>query len=106
MPFSDINQGSSGTMWATPNIYLSYQAPDSEAEMSLTAPRISPRAPVLWLMGKSDYLAREGRAYVFDRLPSNPKSQYLEVEGGHFDAGNRNADVIVNWIKEALTPPN
>jgi len=57
-------------------------------------------------MGKSDYLAREGRAYVFDRLPSNPKSQYLEVEGGHFDAGNRNADVIVNWIKEALTPPN
>lgn len=106
MPFSDINQGSSGTMWATPNIYLSYQAPDSEAEMSLTAPRISPRAPVLWLMGKSDYLAREGRAYVFDRLPSNPKSQYLEVEGGHFDAGNRNAGVIVNWIKEALTPPN
>ncbi|MFM8677978.1 MAG: alpha/beta fold hydrolase, partial [Burkholderiaceae bacterium] len=106
MPFSDINQGSSGTMWATPNVYLSYQAPDSEAEMSLTAPRISPRAPVLWLMGKSDYLAREGRAYVFDRLPANPKSQYLEVEGGHFDAGNRNADAIVNWIKEAVTLPN
>ncbi len=106
MPFSDINLGSSPTMWATPNIYLSYQAPDSEAEMSLTAPRISPRTPVLWLMGKSDYLAQEGRAYVFDRLPTNPKSRYLEVEGGHFDAGNRNADVIVNWIKEALTPPN
>lgn len=105
MPFSDINQGTTGSMWATPNIYLSYQAPDSEAEMSLTAPRISPKTPVLWLMGKSDYLAREGRAYVFDRLPANSKSKYLEVEGGHFDAGNRNADVIVNWINEALGSP-
>lgn len=106
MPFSDINLGSSPTTWATPNIYLSYQAPESDAEMSLTAPRISQRTAVLWLMGKSDYLVKEGSAYVFDRLPPNNKNQYVEVEGGHFDAGNRNSELIVRWIQGVFSSSN
>ena len=90
--------------WATPNIFLSYMAPDSDAEMSLTAPRIPQRLPVLWLIGKKDLLVSQGSAYVYDKLPLNPKSKYMEVDGGHFDAGGRNANLIVSWIQEALKP--
>ena len=79
-------------------------APDSDAEMSLTAPKIQSRVPVLWLMGKKDVLVSQGSAYVFEKLPTNPKSKYIEVEGGHFDAGGKNAALIVKWLQEVLTP--
>ncbi len=103
-PFQDINVGGVFSVWATPNIFLSYMAPDSDAEMSLTAPRIPQRLPVLWLIGKKDLLVSQGSAYVYDKLPPNPKSKYMEVDGGHFDAGGRNANLIVSWIQEALKP--
>ena len=102
--FQDINVGGTFTVWATPDIFLSYMSPDSDAEMSLTAPKIPSRVPVLWLMGKKDLLVSQGRGYVFDKLPSNPKSKYVEVDGGHFDAGGKNAALIVRWIQEALRP--
>ncbi len=102
--FRDINVGGTFTVSVTPNIFLSYMDPDSDAEMSLTAPKISSRVPVLWLMGKRDLLVSQGSAYVFDKLPANPKSKYAEVEGGHFDAGGRNAALIVNWIQDVLRP--
>ena len=103
-PFQDINAGGTFTVWATPDIFLSYMAPDSDAEMSQTAPKIPPRVPVLWLMGRKDLLIAEGSTYVFEKLPFNPKSRYVEVEGGHFDAGGRNAALIVRWIQEAVRP--
>ena len=103
-PFQDINVGGTFTVWTTPNIFLSYMAPDSDAEMSLTAPKIQPRVPVLWLMGKRDFLVSQGSAYVFEKLPKNSKSKYIEVEGGHFDAGGKNAALIVDWIQEVLAP--
>jgi hypothetical protein len=49
---------------------------------------------------------KEGSAYVFDRLPPNPKNQYVEVEGGHFDAGNRNSELIVRWIQGVFSSSN
>ncbi|MEY4713049.1 MAG: hypothetical protein RIS88_2499 [Pseudomonadota bacterium] len=102
--FLDINVGGTFTVWASPDIFLSYMDPDSDAEMSTTAPKIPAQTPVLWLMGKKDFLVAEGKAYVYDKLPINPKSKYIEVEGGHFDAGGKNADLIVQWIKHALAP--
>lgn len=33
------------------------------------------------MIGDRDYLIREGRQYIFDKLPANSKSQYLEVSG-------------------------
>lgn len=103
-PFQDINVGGTFRVWATPQIFLSYMAPESEAEMSLTASKIPAHIPVLWLIGKKDLLIKEGSAYVFEKLPANTRSKYMEVEGGHFDAGGLNADLIVQWIHGALTP--
>jgi len=88
----------------TPRDYLSYFEPTSDAEMSVTAPKIPSSIPVLWVMGDREYLVREGRQYVFDKLPSNSKSQYLEVSANHTTAPAVASDQIVNWVKSAVMP--
>jgi hypothetical protein len=55
-------------------------------------------------MGDKDYLILEGRQYVFDKVPSNSKSQYPEVSANHTTAPAVDADQIVNWVKSAVTP--
>jgi pimeloyl-ACP methyl ester carboxylesterase len=101
-PLADINQGRRNDVWMTPNDYLSYFEPTSDAEMAVTAPRMPSHIPVLWVIGDKDYLIRQGRAYVFDLLPQNPKSAYLEVSANHYTTPAVASDPIVNWIKQAL----
>ncbi len=103
-PQIDINQGRRNAVWMTAHDYLTYFDPTSEAEMSVTAPKISPSTPVLWAIGDRDYLIREGRQYVFDKLPNNPRSLYLEVSANHLTTPRIAADQIVGWIKSALAP--
>ena len=101
---TDINQGRRSVVWMTPRDYLTYFEPTSDAEMAITAPKISATIPVMWVIGDGDYLIREGRKYVFDKLPVNNKSQYLEVSANHLTTPAVAADQIVNWLKFALTP--
>ncbi len=101
---ADINQGRSNVVWMTPRDYLSYFDPVSDAEMAITAPKIPAHVPVLWVIGDKDYLIKEGRQYVFDKLPANPKSQYLEVSANHLTTPSVASDQIVNWVKSAASP--
>ena len=101
---TDINQGRRNVVWMTPRDYLTYFEPTSDAEMAVTAPKIPAGIPVLWVIGDKDYLIREGRKYVFDQLPKNPKSQYLEVSANHMTTPAVAADQIVNWLKLAVLP--
>lgn len=101
---TDINQGRRNVVWMTPRDYLSYFEPTSDAEMAVTASKISASIPVLWVIGDSDYLIREGRKYVFDKLPLNSKSQYLEVSANHVTTPAVASDQIVNWVKSAVMP--
>jgi pimeloyl-ACP methyl ester carboxylesterase len=101
---TDINQGRASPVWMTARDYLTYFDPASDAEMSVTAPKIAPNVPVLWVIGDRDYLIREGRQYIFDKLPANSKSQYLEVAANHMTAPAVAADQIVNWLKSAALP--
>lgn len=100
---TDINQGRRGVVWMSSSDYLSYFDPASDAEMAVSAPRVRPDLPVLWLIGDRDYLIKEGRSYVFDKLPPNPKSSYLEVAGDHVSTPAAGADQIVQWLLQALT---
>ena len=100
--FNDINQGRSSPVWMTPRAYLSYYDPNADAEMAVTAPRVPGHVPVLWVIGDKDYLIREGRQYVFDKLPRNAKSRYLEVSANHLTTPAVAADQVVEWIKQAL----
>ena len=100
--FNDINQGRSSPVWTTPRAYLSYYDPRSDAEMAVTAPRVPAQMPVLWVIGDKDYLIKEGPQYVFDRLPRNAKSRYLEVSANHLTTPAVASGQIVEWIRQAL----
>jgi pimeloyl-ACP methyl ester carboxylesterase len=100
--FSDINQGKQQTVITTAKDFLSWFDPTSDAEMSVTAPRIPAKVPVMTVIGEKDPLFSRIRAYYVDKLPANPKSKYLEVSGGHLDTPRVASDEIISWIKAAL----
>lgn len=102
--FSDINQGRQQTVVLTAKDYLSWFDPTSEAEMSVTAPRIPAKTAVLTVVGEKDPLFKSIKTYFVDKLPTNPKNQYLEVSGGHLDTPRVASDEVVAWIKNAVAP--
>ncbi|MEI6320281.1 MAG: alpha/beta hydrolase [Pseudomonadota bacterium] len=102
--FNDINQGRQQPVITTARNFLSYFDPASDAEMSVTAPRIPARIPVMTVIGERDPLFSRIRSYYVDKLPANPKNQYLEVSGGHLDTPRLANDAVIAWIKAAVTP--
>ncbi|MBP7567810.1 MAG: alpha/beta hydrolase [Burkholderiaceae bacterium] len=102
--FSDINQGRQLTVVATARDYLSYFDPASDADMSVTSPRIPARIAVFTAIGEADPLFRNVRRYFVDKLPSNPKNRYLEVSGGHLDTPHVAREEVIQWIKTVMQP--
>ena len=102
--FSDINQGRQQTVVTTANDYLSWFDPASDAEMSVTAPRIMAKTAVMTVVGEKDPLFRLIKAYYVDKLPANPKNKYLEVSGGHLDTPRVASDEVIDWIKSTVAP--
>lgn len=102
--FNDNNQGRAQQVRTTAKAYLSYFDPASEAEMSVTAPKIPQQTAVLWVVGDGDAIANRGRAYVFDKLQPNPKSQYLQVNANHLTTPMVARDAVAAWIKTAVAP--
>lgn len=100
--FSDINQGEQQTVVATAKDYLSYFDPDSDAEMGVTAPRIPAGTPVLTVLGDADSMFSRAKTYFADKLPANPKSQYLEVKANHLSTPAVASEAVVAWIKAAF----
>jgi pimeloyl-ACP methyl ester carboxylesterase len=98
--FNDINQGRRISLITTARAYLSYFDPSSDAEMAVSAVRLPAHIPVLWIIGTDDRLVQEGRQYVFDKLPPNPKSQYLVMQGNHFNLPAVGASKILDWIEQ------
>jgi pimeloyl-ACP methyl ester carboxylesterase len=102
--FSDINQGRQQTVVTTAKDFLSWFDPTSDAEMSVTAPRIPARVAVMTVIGEKDPMFRNIRNYYLNKLPDNPKNKYLEVSGGHLDTPRVAADEVIAWIKTAVAP--
>lgn len=100
--FSDINQGKQQNVVTTAKDFLSYFDPASDAEMSVTAPRVPATTAVMTVIGEKDPLFSRIKAYFVDKLPANPKNKYLEVSGGHLDTPRVASDEIIKWIKTAL----
>ena len=70
--------------------------------MAITAPKLPANVAALWVIGDKDYLIKEGRQYVFDKLPANKKSKYLEVSGNHLSTPSVASDQIVQWLKDSM----
>jgi pimeloyl-ACP methyl ester carboxylesterase len=102
--FNDINQGRQQPVITTARNFLSYFDPTSDAEMSVTAPRIPAKTPVMTVIGEKDPLFSSIKSYYVDKLPANPNSKYLEVAGGHRDTPRVANDAVIAWIKAAVTP--
>lgn len=102
--FADINQGRQQPVITTAANYLSYFDPASDAEMSVTAPRVPAATPVLTVVGEKDPMHGRARGYFADLLPANPRSSYLEVGGGHIETPRVAYDAMVAWIKTAVAP--
>jgi pimeloyl-ACP methyl ester carboxylesterase len=102
--FTDINQGRQITVVTTAKDFLSYFDPTSDADMSVSAPRIPARVPVMVAIGEKDPFFKSAKTYYFNRLPENPKNKYLEVPGGHLDTPKEASDEVVGWIKAVLAP--
>lgn len=100
--FHDINQGRALAVTMTAADFLSYWDPESDAEMARTAPRLPANIPALWVIGKDDPLIRAGRGYVFDKLPANPKSRYLEVQANHLTTPQVSGQEVADWIRAAV----
>jgi pimeloyl-ACP methyl ester carboxylesterase len=98
-PLPDLNQGRTNVVWMTPRDYLSYYDPLSDAEMLTTAVKLAPTIPVLWVIGDGDSLIRTGREYVFEKLPKNTKSTYLEVSANHVTTPEIASNQIIEWLK-------
>lgn len=102
--FVDINQGRQQPLITTAKNYLSYFDPESDAEMSVTAPRVPPTTPVLTVIGEKDPAFQRVRSYFVDLLPPQPRNGYLEVSGGHLETPRVAYDAMVAWIKTAMAP--
>ncbi|MBU7575873.1 MAG: alpha/beta hydrolase [Hydrogenophaga sp.] len=100
--FLDINQGRQQPVVTTAKNFLSYFDPESDADMGVTAPKLPPSLPVLTAVGEKDPLFTRVRAYYVDKLPTNPKTQLLEVPGGHLDTPQVALDQVMQWIPQAV----
>lgn len=102
--FNDINQGRQVLVITTAKHFLSYFDPTSDAEMSVTAPRIPAKTLVMTVVGEKDPLFSQVKSYYVDKLPANPKNKYLEVSGGHLDTPRVANDAVIAWIKATVAP--
>lgn len=100
--FMDINQNRQQPVVTTAKNFLSYFDPESEADMGVTAPKLPASLPVLTAIGEGDPLFKRVRSYYVDKLPANPKSQLLEVSGGHLETPQVALEQVMAWIPQAL----
>ncbi|MCU0958052.1 MAG: alpha/beta hydrolase [Hydrogenophaga sp.] len=101
--FNDINQGRQLPVVISARAYLSYFDPGSDAEMSVTAPRVPASTPVFTAIGRKDPMFPRVRAYYVDRLPPHPRSRLTEYAGGHLDTPQEVADDLLAWVPKALS---
>lgn len=100
--FNDINQGRQQPVVMSARAYLSFFDPTSDAEMSVTAPRVPAGTPVFTAIGRKDPMFVRVREYYVDRLPPNPRSRLAEYAGGHLDTPLEATDDLLTWVPQAL----
>ena len=97
--FNDSNQSRARPVTMTAKDYLSYFDPTTDAEMSVTAPRV-PAMPILTVVGNDDPLFEVLRGYLVEKLPPHPSSKYMEIKASHATTPRNASDEVVKWIKE------
>jgi len=98
--FTDFNDGGrQRTIEARSDIFYSYFADDSLANMSNSATKLKVAIPTTVYMGSGDYVTRMGSRYFFDRLPSHAKSKYQVSSASHREVPRASFDNALEWLK-------
>ena len=100
LELQDINQGVHKTLSIKASAYLSFFSPEGKAVMIKNTAKLPSELPFLWIVGSSDIITEKGIGpKIFAKAPKNPKSKYIEVQGGHGDVGENGSEKIIEWLK-------
>ncbi len=97
--FEDFDQGQKKLLEVSAENFLSWFDPEGKAVMGLNAPKIKAGTAFLWIAGKDDIISDGTGKSIYDSVPTNPKSKFIHVEGGHRDVRKYGKEIIFNWLK-------
>jgi esterase/lipase len=97
--FEDFDQGQKKLLEVSAENFLSWFDPEGKAVMGLNAPKIKAGTAFLWIAGKDDIISDGTGKSIYDSVPTNPKSKFIHVEGGHGDVRKYGKEIIFNWLK-------
>ena len=97
--FEDFDQGQKKRLEVSAENFLSWFDPEGKAVMGLNAPKIKAGVAFLWIAGKDDIISDGTGRKIYDSVPSNPKSKFVHVEGGHRDVRKYGKEIIFTWLK-------
>ena len=83
------------TLIATPEVMLSYH--DAAVFPSTRDALAQIRQPVFWAVGENDPIPYN-RKPLYDLIPEEGMSAYLELPGGHVDMLGQVAEPLVGWL--------
>ena len=80
-------------------VYLSYNAPDGPAAMSVNIQRLG-TAPVLWLAPRFDPLTAGLDRAMWPKLPASTPGTRIEVISDHMGGPAAGRDAAVDWLRK------
>ncbi|MFZ9138432.1 MAG: alpha/beta hydrolase [Hylemonella sp.] len=97
--FDDSNQGKNSLIRTKARIYFSYFDPKGLGAMTQTSAKVRAGTAALLIIGNSDPWARRAKAMIFDQIPANPSSRYVELISNHIDTPRDGISHLLNWLK-------
>jgi len=95
--FEDFNSGNrSQNFKRRADIFLSYFDPDGLGNMPLSATQQKRNIPVLCVMSSED---RRGENYLWNKLPPNPSSRYIETNASHLGTPDSMLSETLEFLK-------
>jgi pimeloyl-ACP methyl ester carboxylesterase len=101
--FTDHNDGGrSQTIETRADVFVSFFAEDSLANMARSAAMLKKPIPTIVFMSSDDFITRKGRGYFFDKIPRHPKSEYNVISAGHRDVPASAFGRALEWLKDLI----
>ena len=98
--FTDHNDGGRNrAVEARSDIFYSFFADDSLANMSESAKKVKTPIPTIVFMGNGDYITKMGSRYFFDKLPKHEQSKYQISSASHRNVPLASFDGALDWLK-------
>jgi pimeloyl-ACP methyl ester carboxylesterase len=101
--FTDYNDGGrQRIIEARSDVFYSFFAEESLANMSESAKKVKKPVPTIVFMGNGDYVTKKGSGYFFDKLPKHEKSKYQISSASHREVPMVSFDNTLDWLKGVI----